>query len=37
MQDPSLFLPLLAAFVGPESIPAETFEPEMRERLFGAP
>jgi 2-polyprenyl-6-methoxyphenol hydroxylase-like FAD-dependent oxidoreductase len=35
MQDPSLLLPLMAAFLGPENIPAETFEPETRERLFG--
>jgi len=35
MQDPSLLLPLMAAFVGPESIPADAFEPETRERLFG--
>jgi hypothetical protein len=36
MQDPSLLLPLMAAFVGPESIPADTFEPQTRERLFGS-
>ena len=35
MQDPTLLLPLMAAFIGPERIPAETFEPATRERLFG--
>ncbi len=35
MQDPSLLLPLMAAFMGPENIPAETFEEQTRERLFG--
>jgi 2-polyprenyl-6-methoxyphenol hydroxylase-like FAD-dependent oxidoreductase len=35
MQDPSLVLPLMAAFVGPENVPADTFEEETRARLFG--
>jgi 2-polyprenyl-6-methoxyphenol hydroxylase-like FAD-dependent oxidoreductase len=36
LQDPTLFHAFMAALIGPESIPAETFEPQMRERLFGA-
>jgi 2-polyprenyl-6-methoxyphenol hydroxylase-like FAD-dependent oxidoreductase len=35
MQDPTLLYPLMAALIGPEGVPAETFEPETRERLFG--
>ena len=35
MEDPSLLLPLMAAFIGPENIPAETFAAQTRERLFG--
>jgi 2-polyprenyl-6-methoxyphenol hydroxylase-like FAD-dependent oxidoreductase len=34
MQDPSLLLPLMAALIGPDNIPAETFEQQTRERLF---
>ncbi|HUI25947.1 MAG TPA: NAD(P)/FAD-dependent oxidoreductase [Candidatus Kryptonia bacterium] len=35
MQDPTLMLPLFAAFLGPESVPAETFEESTRQRLFA--
>ncbi|MBI3759142.1 MAG: hypothetical protein HY269_05240 [Deltaproteobacteria bacterium] len=35
MQDPSLMLPLFAAFLGPDNLPAETFEESTRIRLFG--
>lgn len=37
MQDPTLLLPLFAAFLGPDGIPAETFEEDTRRRLFGDP
>jgi len=35
MQDPTLLLPLIAAFIGPDSVPAETFEESTRQRLFA--
>lgn len=35
MQDPTLLLPLFAAFLGPHNLPADAFEEEVRERLFA--
>ena len=35
MKDPTLFLPFLAAFVGPDQLPAEAFAEETRRRLFA--
>jgi 2-polyprenyl-6-methoxyphenol hydroxylase-like FAD-dependent oxidoreductase len=34
-KDPALALWLLAAFTGPETLPAQAFEPEVRTRLLG--
>jgi 2-polyprenyl-6-methoxyphenol hydroxylase-like FAD-dependent oxidoreductase len=34
-QDPTLLLPLFAAFLGPYAIPAEAFTEDTRRRLFG--
>jgi 2-polyprenyl-6-methoxyphenol hydroxylase-like FAD-dependent oxidoreductase len=34
-QDPMLFLPLLAAFIGPHNAPPETFDDATRERLLA--
>jgi 2-polyprenyl-6-methoxyphenol hydroxylase-like FAD-dependent oxidoreductase len=36
LQDPRLLLPLMAVFLGPETVPADTFEEATRERLLGA-
>jgi 2-polyprenyl-6-methoxyphenol hydroxylase-like FAD-dependent oxidoreductase len=35
LQDPTLLFPLAAAFLGPENVPAETFEEATRQRLLG--
>lgn len=35
--DPSLALPLMAAFVGPDPLPAEVFEPTFTDRVVGRP
>jgi len=35
MQDPSLLLPLIAVFIGPENVPADTFEESTRQRLLA--
>ena len=35
MQDPTLLLPLIAAFTGPDSVPAEVFEESTRQRLLA--
>jgi menaquinone-9 beta-reductase len=34
-QDPNLLLPMLAALLGPDRLPAEAFEEETRRRLFA--
>jgi 2-polyprenyl-6-methoxyphenol hydroxylase-like FAD-dependent oxidoreductase len=34
MRDPMLLFPFIATFIGPETPPAEAFEPSIRERLF---
>jgi 2-polyprenyl-6-methoxyphenol hydroxylase-like FAD-dependent oxidoreductase len=34
-QDPTLFLPLLAAFLGPHNVPAEAFDEGTRQRLLS--
>jgi 2-polyprenyl-6-methoxyphenol hydroxylase-like FAD-dependent oxidoreductase len=36
MQDPSIILPLMAAFVGPGNVPAEVFAGPVRERFLAA-
>lgn len=36
MEDPSCILPLMAAFVGPGSVPAEAFEGPARERFLAS-
>jgi hypothetical protein len=33
MEDPTLFLPLMAAFIGPDNIPADAFDESIRQRL----
>jgi 2-polyprenyl-6-methoxyphenol hydroxylase-like FAD-dependent oxidoreductase len=35
MQDPTLLLPLFAAFLGPHNVPAEVFSEETRQRLLA--
>lgn len=35
MQDPTLLLPLIAAFIGPDGVPAEVFDESTRQRLFA--
>jgi len=35
LEDPTLLLPLFAAFLGPEAVPPETFTEETRRRLFA--
>lgn len=35
MEDPSLLLPLFAALLGPDNIPAESFEESVRQRLLA--
>jgi 2-polyprenyl-6-methoxyphenol hydroxylase-like FAD-dependent oxidoreductase len=34
MRDPTLLLPMLAALLGPDQLPAEAFDEETRRRLF---
>jgi hypothetical protein len=33
MQDPTLLLPLMAAFIGPDNVPADAFDESIRQRL----
>ena len=35
MEDPSIILPLMAAFLGPGNVPAEVFEGPVRERFLA--
>ena len=35
LEDPSILLPLMAAFVGPGNVPAEVFEGDVRGRFLG--
>ena len=35
MQDPTLLMPFMAALVGPENVPPETFDESTRTRMFA--